>query len=53
MSDSGPRSDADHVAWAFFRDGRLTSLPAKRSRVLAALAILAERFELGRDYAER
>lgn len=45
--------ESDHVAWAFFRDGRLTSLPAKHSRRLAALAILAERFDPGRTYAER
>jgi hypothetical protein len=41
------------VQLAFFRDGRLTSLPSKRSVRLAALAVLARRFERGRRYPER
>jgi hypothetical protein len=48
-----PRSAADHVAWAFFRDGRLTSLPRRQAMLLAALRILAERFEPGHRYPER
>ena len=38
---------------AFFRDGRLTSLPSRTSYRLAALAVLAERFKPGHRYAER
>jgi hypothetical protein len=44
---------ATHVRLAFFRDGRLTSLPSRSGYRLAALAALAERFELGRRYSER
>ena len=43
----------EHARFAFFRDGRLTSLPARLPVRLAALTILADRFEPGRDYAER
>ena len=46
------RDPADHARFAFFRDGRLTSLPAKPSIRHAALSILAERFTPGRAYAE-
>jgi hypothetical protein len=42
-----------HVERAFFRDGRLAMLPARRSFRLAALERLAARFEIGRRYAER
>jgi len=44
---------ATHVRLAFFRDGRLTSLPSRTSYRLAALAVLAERFKPGHRYAER
>ena len=44
---------AAHVQLAFFRDGHLTTLPSRSSYRLAALAVLAERFEPGRRYAER
>lgn len=47
------RDPATHVRLAFFRDGRLTSLPSRSSYRLAALVALAERFEPGRRYAER
>jgi hypothetical protein len=48
------RHDAEtHVRLAFFRDGRLTSLPTRSSYRTAALRILAERFERGRRYSER
>ena len=44
---------ATHVQFAFFRDGHLTTLPSRSSYRLAALTVLAERFEPGRRYAER
>jgi hypothetical protein len=47
------RDPATHVQLAFFRDGRLTSLPSRRTMRLAALRILAERFEPDRRYPER
>jgi len=43
---------ATHVRLAFFRDGRLTSLPSRSRYLLAALRVLAERFEPGRPYPE-
>lgn len=36
----------------FFRDGRLASMPAKRSRQLEVLAFLIEDFEFGQEYPE-
>ena len=42
-----------HVRLAFFHEGRLTSLPSRSSYRLAALGLLAERFERGRRYSER
>lgn len=53
MSGSPPRSDASHVQFAFFRAGRLVGLPARRRFRLAALELLASRFEPGRRYPER
>lgn len=48
------RDPATHLRHAFVRDGRLTSLPSRRrTLLLAACAFLADRFELGRRYAER
>jgi hypothetical protein len=44
---------ATHVRHAFFRDGRLTSLPSRDGYRLAALEVLADRFERGRAYPER
>ena len=44
---------AVHVRRAFFRDGRLTSLPSRESYRMAALAALAERFTRDRLYDER
>ena len=49
MTDRDP---ADHARFAFFRDGRLTSLPSRPAIRLAALGILAERFAPGRSYPE-
>jgi hypothetical protein len=48
-----PRDPTTHVRIAFFADGRLTSLPKRAAYRLAALALLAERFDLGREYPER
>ena len=42
-----------HVRVAFFREGRLTSLPSRSGYRLAALAILADRFERDHLYDER
>jgi hypothetical protein len=42
-----------HVRLAFFRDGRLTALPSRQRMRLAALRVLAERFEPGRRFEER
>ena len=50
---SAQHDPATHVLLAFFRGGRLTSLPSRSSYRLAALAVLAERFEPGHRYAER
>lgn len=50
---SARRDPATHVRLAFFRDGRLTSLPSRSSYRLAALAVLADRFAPGHRYAER
>jgi hypothetical protein len=36
----------------FFRDGRLETIPAARSRRLAVLAHIADRFVAERDYTE-
>ena len=47
------RDPATHLRDAFVRGGHLTSLPSRRSMVLAACAFLVDRFELGRRYAER
>lgn len=37
---------------AFFRNGRLETIPAARDRRLALLAHVAGRFERGREYGE-
>lgn len=52
MTQPGGRDPRRHVALAFMREGRLTSLPVRRSYRMAALELLAERFEVGRSYAE-
>jgi hypothetical protein len=46
------RDPAEHLRFAFVRDGRLTALPRKRHLLLAACAFLAERFERDRLYDE-
>jgi hypothetical protein len=49
-----PVRDPDHhVRLAFFRGGRLTALPSRHRMRLAALRVLAERFEPGRSFEER
>ena len=48
-----PRDPTTHVRIAFFAEGRLTSLPKREAYRLAALALLAERFDPRREYAER
>lgn len=48
-----PRDPRQHARFAFFRGERLTGLPARATYRLAALAIVSERFEVGRRYAER
>jgi hypothetical protein len=47
-----PRNPDVHLRHAFVHDGRLTSLPSRRTMVLAACAFLAERFAAGRRYPE-
>jgi hypothetical protein len=47
------RDPREHVRFAFFRGGNLTSLPRRRAYLRAACAELAERFEVGRRYRER
>lgn len=47
-----PRDPDRHARHAFFRDGHLTSLPSRPAYRLAALAILAERFQPDRTYPE-
>jgi hypothetical protein len=49
---ASPRDPAEHLRHAFVRDGRLTSLPSRRTMALAACAFLAERFAAGRRYPE-
>jgi hypothetical protein len=43
---------ATHVRLAFFHEGRLTLLPSRSRYLLAALRVLADRFERGRAYPE-
>lgn len=46
------RDPRAHAELAFFRDGHLTSVPARAVYRRAALEILAERFERDRRYRE-
>lgn len=49
-----PSAEPDRVLRAFLRtDGRLTHLPAKRSKRLVVLDHLARLFEIGVRYPER
>jgi hypothetical protein len=47
------RDPDHHVRLTFFRDGRLTALPSRPRMRVAALRMLAERFEPGRRFEER
>jgi hypothetical protein len=47
-----PHDPATQVRIAFFRDGRLASLPSRTTYRLAALSVLAERFERDHLYDE-
>lgn len=49
----GVSADAARVLRAFVRDGRLTSIPAQRSKRLVVLDLLAQNFEPGHRYPER
>ena len=51
--DSGHGAEADRVLRAFFRDGRLTQIPAVHSKRLVVLDFLARHFEPGQAYAEK
>jgi hypothetical protein len=55
MDDKGDGLLADLPAQlrAFIRDGRITALPAKRTRRLLLLDQVAQAFEPGRKYPER
>jgi hypothetical protein len=44
--------DASRVLRAFVRDGRLTSIPAARSKRVVVLDLLAQNFDPGRRYSE-
>lgn len=46
------RDPAEHLQYAFVRDGHLTSLPRRPAMLRAACAFLAERFDPGLEYAE-
>lgn len=52
LPESGRGPDADRVLRAFFRDGRLTSIPAVHSKRLVVLDYLAALFEPGEAYPE-
>ena len=50
----GSAASPDERVWrAFFRDGRLESIPAQRAKRLVVLDRLAQEFEPGRRYPER
>ncbi len=53
----GPREPAatseEKVRRVFIKDGRLTSIPAQRTKRLVILDVLAQEFEPGRRYPER
>jgi hypothetical protein len=49
---AGTPEDVGRVLRAFVRDGKLTSIPAVRSKRLVVLDWLAQKFEPGRHYQE-
>jgi hypothetical protein len=53
--ENSPRSDQaerDRIERSFFKDGRLTELPAQRKKRIVVLERLVQAFELERDYTE-
>lgn len=46
------RDPAEHLRYAFVRDGHLTSLPRRPAMLRAACAFLADRFDPDREYPE-
>lgn len=42
----------DQILQSYFKNGRLTVIPAKRNKKLIVLRWLSERFEIGRTYTE-
>jgi hypothetical protein len=48
-----PVTPEEKVRRAFFKDGRLISIPAQHSKRLIVLDVLAQEFEPGRRYPER
>lgn len=53
--DNTPRPDQterDKIEKSFFRDGRLTELPAQRKKRIVVLERIVQAFELDRDYTE-
>lgn len=51
--DAGATAEQAAVLRNFWRDGRLTSIPAQRGKRLVLLDFLAQRFEPGKVYPER
>ncbi len=45
--------EKERVLRAFFRDGRLTQIPAKLKKKLIVFREILERFEKGKDYSEK
>ena len=53
--ENSPRPDQaerDKIEKSFFKDGRLTELPAQRKKRIVVLERLVQAFELERDYTE-
>jgi hypothetical protein len=50
--DGGPLAHPPDELRAFIRDGRITTVPAKRTRRLLLLNQVAQAFEPGRKYPE-
>lgn len=48
-----PVTPEEKVRRAFFKDGRLVSIPAQRTKRLVVLDVLAQEFEPGQRYPER
>lgn len=53
--ENSPRpdqSERDKIERSFFKDGRLTELPAQRKKRIVVLERIVQAFELERDYTE-